>query len=302
MKEYPISIQDTGAIRTFNDTLPIEGWYEYSFTITDKSTYESARTPIRLLFGGPVQSLFSEHFDGDELRAYYTSGRFSSNSSFSFSKPNALTESPNGQYSRNARDTFMLMPVKTIPNSQHFMRFQHAAIIDKTDSALVEISQDWGKTWQILGQYDKTQFTPWMDSITNTDDWKPEIVSFTPVSDTSLFRFRFFSGPSFQEDGWWIDDISIGLTTGIAEIRPMDISVFPLPAKDFVTIGLELSGDIQLRVYDIMGNQIPSESLQFEHHDHYILIDVKQLPTGAYSLSLANDGKNIGTFPILIHK
>ena len=302
VREYPISIQDTGSIRSFNDTLPIEGWYEYSFTITDESKYESARTPIRLIFGGPVQSQFSEYFDGDELRAYYNSGRFAPNSSFSFSKPNALTESPSGQYIRNARDTFMLMPVRTIPNSQHFIRFQHAAIVDKTDSALVEISQDWGKSWKILGQFDKTQFTPWMDSITNTDDWKPEILSFMPISDTSLFRLRFFSGPSFQEDGWWIDDISIGLTTGLADIQPMHISVFPLPAKDYISIGLALTGEIKLRLCDIMGKEIPQESLQFEQHENYLLLDVRQLSTGGYSLSVSKDGRNIGTFPILIHK
>ncbi|MFN4902426.1 MAG: T9SS type A sorting domain-containing protein, partial [Ignavibacteria bacterium] len=155
---------------------------------------------------------------------------------------------------------------------------------------------------KILGQFDKTQFTPWMDSITNTDDWKPEILSFTPISDTSLFRFRFFSGPSFQEDGWWIDDISIGLTTGLADIQPMHISVFPLPAKDYVSIGLALTGDIKLRLCDIMGKEIPQESLQFEQHENYLLLDVRQLSTGGYSLSISKDGRNIGTFPILIHK
>ncbi|MFM8280440.1 MAG: T9SS type A sorting domain-containing protein [Bacteroidota bacterium] len=302
VREFPLSITDTGMIRTFNDTLPIEGWYEYAFTISDKSALESARTPMQVLFGGPVTSSFTESFDGDELRAYYSVGRFASTSAFAFSTPNALTESPNGQYIRNARDTFMLMPVQTAPNMEHAMRFRHAAIVDITDSAFVEWSQDRGNSWQVLSRFDKTQFAPWADSITNPDDWKPEILSFTPKSDTTLFRFRFWSGPSFQEDGWWIDDIIIGRTTTIAESNQLPVSIYPLPAKDFVTITLNETDDIQWRIFDIMGSEIDQEAVLGELHDGYVLLNVQNLATGAYTIQIKTGGRNIGTYPMLISK
>ncbi|MGA1308134.1 MAG: T9SS type A sorting domain-containing protein, partial [Candidatus Kapaibacteriota bacterium] len=223
-------------------------------------------------------------------------------SSFAFSKPNALTESPTGQYIRNARDTFMLMPVKTMPNAEYVMRFRHAAIVDISDSAIVEWSQDWGKNWSTLSRFNKTQFAPWADSITNPDDWKPEALSFTPTSDTTLFRFRFWSGPSFQEDGWWIDDITIGRTTNIADKNQLPVTVYPLPAKDFVTIALENTDDIQWRVYDIMGNEITRDGIIGEVYDQYVILEVKSVPTGAYTIQISKEGRIIGTYPMLIHK
>ncbi|MFM8839795.1 MAG: T9SS type A sorting domain-containing protein [bacterium] len=300
VKEYSISIQDTGVTRIFNDTIPIEGWYEYAFTITDANKLESARTPIRLVFGGQIGTLYSENFDGDELRSYYSAGRFSSSSVFAFSAPNSLTESPTGQYIRNARDTFLLMPIKTIPNADHAMRFRHAAIVDKSDSAIVELSDDWGKTWKQLAQFDKTQFMPWADSVTNQDDWKPEVLSFTPGADTTLFRFRFFSGASFQEDGWWIDDITIGRSTRISEEHSHS-TIYPLPAKDFLTITYDHPRNPEWRVFDMLGNEIPRETISGVSYEHYLMLDVRNLPTGAYTILLREDGNNT-TYPCLIHK
>jgi hypothetical protein len=302
IREYPISITDTGLIKAFNDTLPIEGWYEYSLSLTDQAKYESARTPRSLVFGGKIESSYSEHFDADPLRAYYTSGRFSESSVFSFSGTRALTESPSGQYVRNARDTFLLMPVKTLPNTEYAMRFVHAAIVDPTDSALVEISQNGGKTWSIIGQYNATMFTPWQDSITNADDWKPEQILFTPQSDTTLFRLRFFSGASFQADGWWIDDISIGRSTDISEERQIGISVFPLPAKEYVTITIPEAKELEWRLFDVMGNEIDKMSYSAEQRGFYLFLDVRNLYSGAYSLMLSSNGSLIGQYPILISR
>ena len=302
IREYPITITDTGSIKAFNDTLPIEGWYEYSLSLTDQSKYESARTPRRLVFGGKIESSYSEHFDADPLRAYYTSGRFSTSSVFAFSGANALTESPTGQYVRNARDTFILMPVKTLPQTEHAMRFMHAALVDPTDSAVVELSQNWGDSWSVIGRYNSTMFAPWQDSITNADDWKPEQILFTPQSDTTLFRLRFFSGASFQADGWWIDDISIGRSTDISEERPVGTSVFPLPAKEFITITIPEAKELEWRLFDIMGNEIDIRSYSAEQREFYLFLDVRNLHSGAYSLMVLSNGSILGHYPILINR
>jgi hypothetical protein len=302
IREYPISITDTGLIKAFNDTLPIEGWYEYSLSLTDQAKYESARTPRSLVFGGKIESSYSEHFDADPLRAYYTSGRFSTSSVFAFSGSNALTESPSGQYVRNARDTFILMPVKTLPQTEHAMRFMHAALVDPTDSAVVELSHDWGNSWSPIGRYNSTMFAPWQDSITNTDDWKPEQILFTPQSDTTLFRLRFFSGASFQADGWWIDDISIGRSTDITEERQIGKSVFPLPAKEYVTITIPEAKELEWRLFDVMGNEIDKMSYSAEQRGFYLFLDVRNLNSCAYSLMLSSNGSMIGQYPILISR
>ena len=194
------------------------------------------------------------------------------------------------------------MPVKTLPQTEHAMRFMHAALVDPTDSAVVELSQNWGDSWSVIGRYNSTMFAPWQDSITNADDWKPEQILFTPQSDTTLFRLRFFSGASFQADGWWIDDISIGRSTDISEERPVGTSVFPLPAKEFITITIPEAKELEWRLFDIMGNEIDIRSYSAEQREFYLFLDVRNLHSGAYSLMVLSNGSILGHYPILINR
>jgi hypothetical protein len=113
---------------------------------------------------------------------------------------------------------------------------------------------------------------------------------------------RFFSGASFQADGWWIDDISIGRSTDIAEEQEIGLSVFPLPANEYVTITIPEMQNLEWRLFDILGNEISAESYRANHRGFYLFLDVKNLHAGAYSLMLTSQGTMIGQYPLLISR
>jgi hypothetical protein len=113
---------------------------------------------------------------------------------------------------------------------------------------------------------------------------------------------RFFSGAALQADGWWIDDISIGRSTDITEERQIGKSVFPLPAKEYVTITIPEAKELEWRLFDVMGNEIDKMSYSAEQRGFYLYLDARLLNSGAYSLMLTSKGAMIGQYPILISK
>lgn len=105
IKEFALSITDTGKVLKIVDSLNEKGWYRYYSTIKDGSAskLESAKSFDILAYGGPVLSNHSETFDETVLPKYHIGGTFKSNSVFAHSKPFSLDESPDGLYSRNEK-------------------------------------------------------------------------------------------------------------------------------------------------------------------------------------------------------
>jgi hypothetical protein len=293
--EYPLSITDTGKVLIIADTLNEKGWYRYYCTIKDASAskLESGKSFDILAYGGPVLTNHSEAFDDAVLPKYHIGGIFKSNAVFAHSKPFSLDESPDGLYSRNEKDTFMIFPIKTVNNSTYALSFWHAAIVDVEDSAIVEYSSDWGKQWNQLSTYNRNNYSPWNDGDQNEADWKPETILFKAESDTALLRFRFKSNGSIQDAGWSIDDILCSSSTDIKkqDEKQSDFIIYPNPAKESIIISTMSNTIIDTIIcYDVLGNEVKKIHVNNNTQD-IISMDISSLANGVYSIIIQNGSK-----------
>ena len=144
------------------------------------------------------------------------------------------------------------------------------------DCALVEISTDDGQTWSNLapvGGYSHAK----NDNVANplptgtpcwsgTHVWREETFDLTPYEgQRATFRFRFASDGLVNEEGWYIDDVSVTSTgTGVNDSDPSIPSRFalkqnaPNPFNPMTVIAYSLpeATHVTIRVYSVAGRHV----------------------------------------------
>ena len=295
-----ISITDTGKAVVINDTPPERGWYRYYIAVKDDAApaNQSEVSNSILCYTGKVETSYSEYFDSPKLPHYYNSGKWGI-ASFAKSPNGSLSESPTGQYANNSKDTFMLFPVRKSAKSNVQLNFWHAAIIDQTDTAIVEVSNDNGGTWEKIAGYNKTNFSLWGDSLLSTEDWKPEYYTLSGA-DTILVRFRFRSNFNKQNDGWYIDNVAFSNVSDVEEDAALrrNIIVYPNPATNQLFLQIpEEYRNAEISLITLLGNQVTSAEINTNGN---ISIDVSMLSAGVYAVRVElKSGVNI-TIPVVI--
>jgi subtilisin family serine protease len=184
-----------------------------SFSNFGSSTVHVAAPGIRINSTKPtsdVANVLFHNFDSNPTGLGYvfggTKNTWGFTNSASFSSPNSLTDSPNGNYLDNT-DSFATGPMFTTEGQRGCrqdsrVRFQTEQDID---GVLLETSKDNGTTWEPLRL--------------NTEDSETQFVSFTwgDIADgmkRSRFRFRFLSDHSQTFDGVYLDDVRIACVAG----------------------------------------------------------------------------------------
>ncbi len=157
-----------------------------------------------------VRTVLLHNFDSNPSGLGYVFGGSNSTWGFtnsaSFSRPNSLSDSPNGNYQDNT-DSFAMGPVFTTEGQRGCrldgrVRLQTEQSID---GVLVETSRNSGTSWQPMRGM--------------TESSNAEFVPFTwgDVADGvagSRFRFRFISDESVAFDGVYLDDIRVACVAG----------------------------------------------------------------------------------------
>jgi hypothetical protein len=144
------------------------------------------------------------------------------------------------------------------------------------DGAVVEISTDFGETWQTItpsGNYPcraastNTIFlAPYERCFSGTIGWKQEIFDLSAWSGPAMIRFHFASDEQYGFEGWYIDDISVTTDrvtgtedpeSGIPEATKL-LSPWPNPFNPATRIPFELSagGHVELSIYDVSGRLV----------------------------------------------
>jgi hypothetical protein len=80
--------------------------------------------------------------------------------------------------------------------------------------------------------------------------------------------------------------------TGIEDLREYDLTIFPNPALDIITIKNNLSAPFQLSIYNMSGAVVMQVNSVFEKQ---INIPVSTLPSGVYWIQCANTKEVIRT-------
>lgn len=171
------------------------------------------------------------------------------------------------------------------------------------DRLQVFVSTDCGKTW--ISKYNKsgstlmtndtyltTEYTP-----AGVQDWREETVLLGGVTNKSNVRlkFRFFNRGG---NNIYIDKICTGDcgATSINEdiVNNMNLSIHPNPItqNSVITFNLIETSDIQITVYDVIGNLVTeATSRKFETGNHQIALDREMFKaSGMYFVKiLVND-------------
>lgn len=104
---------------------------------------------------------------------------------------------------------------------------------------------------------------------------------------------KFFNTPDF--------DPSTGIYTppGMADNNDQDksnddlsekVEIYPNPTDGILNLKLAKTADVQYRLIDLSGRTIAEEQVLFSKESSYHLIDIQDLPTGLYMLSVQSNG------------
>jgi subtilisin family serine protease len=157
-----------------------------------------------------VRNVLLHNFDSNPTALGYVFGGSSSTWGFtnstSFSQPNSLTDSPNGNYQNNT-DSFAMGPVFTT-EEQRGCRLDSRVRLQTEqdiDGLLVETSSNSGTSWQPVR------------GVTESSDAKFVAFTWGDVADGmagSRFRFRFISDERQAFDGVYVDDVRVACVAG----------------------------------------------------------------------------------------
>lgn len=101
---------------------------------------------------------------------------------------------------------------------------------------------------------------------------------------SSNFDFRYYIVPRFTSD-------MTGMTR-VADYGKMQISVYPNPTANFVTLGETEATDAE--IYDVNGKKVASQSVQNSN-----IVSLQGLSAGSYFLRLLKDNELVGTAKVI---
>jgi hypothetical protein len=111
-----------------------------------------------------------------------------------------FSDSPGGKYGPNL-DSSLLLPVEVVDGTGYAVAFETAADLERGyDFGRVEIQVDQQGEWQLVKRF--TDHFDWREINLPLDAFLTGATSFQ-------LRFRFTSDGDIEEQGWWIDDITV---------------------------------------------------------------------------------------------
>lgn len=273
----------------------------------DRSTYSQPSQSVLAYSGAPLTELWAT-FDRDaaDTIVFYgfnvrtndgtiipTNPQWARTNVRSLSPPNALTDSPSGNYTPGTTNFLMLAPF-VVPAGRTTFSFAHIALIRATAShyGAIEYSTDFGKSWKWWGSFNRQSVQEWGSGATVQNApwyWVHRSLA-NHVGDTVYVRFAVVAGALGSDDGWYLDNI--GLTDSVATVEPPAspaepvVEISPNPATDRVEITIDDQLRMQIthiEVLDLTGrvvSSMPAHMITAQSR-HYVL-DVSTLASGAY--------------------
>jgi hypothetical protein len=177
---------------------------------------------------------------------------------------NALAAPPDGAYKDNQRGEARLRSaVRLAPGSA--LRFAQICIVRPEDTARIDLSDDWGATWQPLARYDfnvpqgRRDPVDWRDGQADATDWVEESIDLSAWSGQPVqVRFVFESDIHGTAQGWFIDDLRLGPAAPPVPVALRLDPAFPNPFNPTTNLrfALPVAGHVELRVFDVRGRLV----------------------------------------------
>ena len=218
----------------------------------------------------PAETLFVDDFEGG-FEQWVSGGGgnvWGISEARCHSHPSSMSDSPSGYYVNGGNAwAAMAQGIDLTSYTSAAFDFWHYAYFEPDyDSAFVEVSTDGGIEWEALFQY--------VDGF--RQEWIHEVFSLSQYCGRSKdvrIRFRLFTDGSVNDDGWFIDDVSIyggregsdcwsgdrGDVNGDGSFNVMDVILavrHMLGIEHLVDDGLclaDCNDDKEIDVYDVVG-------------------------------------------------
>lgn len=295
----PIANTDTGKVVKVFDEPPTEGFFRYSFSVTDNSQQanESARTADTIIFTGDIRTSYdfiNGPKDSTSLATYYKYGNWG------FAKigsTNFLTDSPIGNYENSKNYWFTFYPYEMDKHEGTLeVNFSHAALVLDRDSAVMEYSVDFMNTWKEARTFNELSYTDWGDGILNNKDIKDEHVPINGLSgkDTVYIRIRLKSNISKVDDGWYISNLYIRNVSNVDDRLPENLKVYPQPVSNELTIDFgvrNIDAEYKFKLFNSIGNEQKVKIQQ--KGEGLINLDLSELSPGCYFIRFISTSGNI---------
>lgn len=275
----------------------------------DKITESDASNEILAYAGAPLAP-FTANFDSEtDTIAYYTQGGtqlWGRTSKAAKSQPNSLTDSPDGEYQRSSTSEIILAP--GVVQSGTSLSFEHIALVDESDMAEVFVSNNFGKNWRWMANYNKNSSSNFNTSVDDSD-WETTSLDVSQYEgDTLYVMFRITSDFRNGGDGWYIDDIRFdNLTVDVSE-QPAAAaylgSAYPNPVTGMGQIEYRLRNDGHVRMELVNSVGVVVATLMDDYRpagEHVLQVDANNLPNGLYfyRMTLENGAVLVGKMSVV---
>lgn len=292
---------DTGKI--VRETLPIasQGWYRISATTIDRDDNTSPTSDTLIAFAG---SLSTNTISFDQDPRYLTqNGPWSRTTTFYRTAPASFAYAPTTTYQPNRRDSCVLYPYRNPSAAGQNLRLQMdvAAFVDASDTMFLESASSFSGPWTQRAWWNAAKDARWADTTKADDAWRRETVGFTGYDgDTIYTRLRFRSNASRQSDGFFIDNITWDVVSGVDDELPTSsLIVAPNPATAHINITMASEHAIEsLRLFDVSGQMM---QLQWNQHGSTVVIPSHGLQSGTYVVCIFQHGKSFSLPVQVLH-
>uniref|UniRef100_UPI00404A5F6B T9SS type A sorting domain-containing protein n=1 Tax=Fulvivirga sp. TaxID=1931237 RepID=UPI00404A5F6B len=173
------------------------------------------------------------------------------------------------------------------------------------DYVIVEGSLD-GNNWiPLLDGYDSDANEAWDGTSTSATvslyrTREIDIKSTFDAGDIIQLRFRLFSDFGANAWGWGIDNLRIqfdddNIPTGIAEEAGSDVIIYPVPANEQLTVGVNntFKGATTIQIIDLNGKVKWAKSVEMNNQTAEFSIDVSAFAQGIYLVKIKDSTSSL---------
>jgi hypothetical protein len=285
-----------GAVSSYLLRLPTGRFYQIFLRAAGQRgtrlTLSQPSDTVLAYAGAPLQQLLATFDDSLGTPALFTNGSWGITTRAAFSPPASLTDSPEGPYPNRSNTWVVLAPV-VVSSATPTLSYETIALVEIADTAVTEVSPDFGRTWYVVQAIDIRRSPTFRDSVGNSD-WVSEHRDLRRfIGDTLYIRFRLRSNPIRNNDGWYIDNVRLDAAEPDAvahnPVVPL-LRALPQPATDYVWLELPIFGPAPTtaQAVSLLGQtmSIPVHPEGSSASGIRLRCDLRSLPPGFYLLRL----------------